>query len=810
MGKRGGGSQVTGYRYYFSILCGLARGPIDRLVEIKIGDIEAWPKIGSYPESSVEYVQQVFNPGAEVPPGGFADATGTAVVDNQRFAINQSNLFGGDKGEGGILGNALMLMGGAEQIVPDDVKTSIANGDVVGHNYNYDTAGVGHDQDQSGGTQQDVRYISDMRGVAALWYSGLVCANNPYPKTWKMRLQRAFAGWDKDGCWYPAKVRIPLQAGKVKAMNPAHILYQVLTDKTWGRGMDRSELDDASFAYAANRLWDEGFGLCLKWSRDQQIDAFIQTVIDHISAVMFVDRGTGLTILRLMRDDYDPATLPVFDYASGLLQVQSVETGSSQVMTNEIIVSYVDPYADRQRMTRVHNLASIQSQGAIVSEKTDYIGIADADLARRVALRDLRVKSTDLKKLKATFDRRAWKMQPGSVFKIVAPDKGIAQLIVRVATYEDGTATDGTIRMDLVQDVFGMPSTVFAEEPESTWRPPDSAQAAPTSRQYAYEATYYDMVRGLSPEQAAAVRPDEGGIIAVAGKPTANTLSALLAVRPEGGTTTTSGTGVFCPAGSLKTALGYYTATMQLTSGTDLGGVATGQTALIGDEIVVIRSMDLATGTFGIGRGAVDTIPQIHPAGTNIFFSDSTKSASTQPFAHGESVAIQVLPRTLNSILDPAAAPTSHVTIDGRHSKPYPPADLRINTRTALKVGAFLVSGDVVFTWKSRNKIIQADQVLSTEQDSVAPEAGTTYSIALYNGFDNTFLREHSGIDALTYTYNQAEHSSNGDPADVHFVISTVVNGVKSVAYTIAVAYLASGAGGYGKAYGFSYGVAQT
>ena len=41
----------------------------------------------------------------------------------------------------------------------------------------------------------------------------------------------------------------------VTAMNPAHIIYQCLTDTAWGMGYPTSALDDASFTAAANTLY---------------------------------------------------------------------------------------------------------------------------------------------------------------------------------------------------------------------------------------------------------------------------------------------------------------------------------------------------------------------------------------------------------------------------------------------------------------------------------------------------------------------------------------------------------------------------
>ncbi|WP_434967894.1 MobA/MobL family protein, partial [Pseudomonas aeruginosa] len=50
-----------------------------------------------------------------------------------------------------------------------------------------------------------------------------------------------------------------LEAGdQVKAMNPAHILFECQTNRDWGRGKDRGLLDQASYRKAADTLFAEG------------------------------------------------------------------------------------------------------------------------------------------------------------------------------------------------------------------------------------------------------------------------------------------------------------------------------------------------------------------------------------------------------------------------------------------------------------------------------------------------------------------------------------------------------------------------
>src|SRR5690606_40803528 len=82
-------------------------------------------------------------------------------------------------------------------------------------------------------------------------------------------------------------------SGAIKAANPAHIIWQLRTDRRYGRGLPSSRMNADSFAAAADALYDEGFGLCLRWTRQDTIANFEQIVLDHIGAVIDEDPSDG-------------------------------------------------------------------------------------------------------------------------------------------------------------------------------------------------------------------------------------------------------------------------------------------------------------------------------------------------------------------------------------------------------------------------------------------------------------------------------------------------------------------------------------
>lgn len=501
MGKKK--NPVTGYKYSFGIHMGLSRGPINELVEIRVGDKVAW--------------------------------TGS-MTDTGDIQINQPDLFGGDKREGGIVGKFKLLMGKPDQKAPSELVG------MLGH------------------------ALPGFRRMVTAFFDGTIASNSPYPKAWTFRLRRSTKGWENDAPWYPEKAMIELtgqpitttyyrpvrgdSGGRpyeeyyedvyepesvttwppIHAMNPAHMLYECLTNREWGRGLPPSALDITSFTQAADVLFEEKFGLCLRWTRRDNLESFVQTIIDHIGATIYADRQTALLKLKLIRKDYETASLPLYDTDSGILEIRENEVSALGPGINEVVVEYVDPVNNEKRTTNAQNLASLQaSRGVFNSTKKSYPGLPNVDLARRIAQRDLRANAVALRRFSITMDRTAWRIAPGDVIRIRDVVRGINDMVLRVGRVEDGTLTKGTISITAVQDVFGMPTASFTGN-----QPPNGVKPVtqPILKKHrAFEVPYFLLRGTLSSADFAYLGNDVGFLGTVVEKPTELSLGYNLHVK---------------------------------------------------------------------------------------------------------------------------------------------------------------------------------------------------------------------------------------------------------------------------------------
>jgi hypothetical protein len=333
---------------------------------------------------------------------------------------------------------------------------------------------------------------------------------------------------------------------EIMAMNPAHIIYEALTNREWGRGLDRSLLDTPSFENCATTLKAEEFGMCIRWARRDSIDAFIQEILDTIGATLFMDRSTALMTLRLIRKDYVVSSLKLWDVNNGILTISSSNVNTSSVIINEVIVKYREVVFNEERAVNVQNLASLQSGSFKTMTKT-YRGIPTADLARRVAQRDLRANAEGLRRFTLTMDRRGSDITPGHVMRIQDVSRNIPPTVVRVATVKSDGPGTGNITLAVVQDVFAFPDRSFIAEQPNAWSPPNFVPCI--GRHQVFEAPYFLLARTMTAADFAFVDNGSAYLVTVAEQAKLSNTGYDIAVRTNAPTPDdipTSGEAMYC------------------------------------------------------------------------------------------------------------------------------------------------------------------------------------------------------------------------------------------------------------------------
>jgi hypothetical protein len=537
--------------------------------------------------------------------------------------------------------------------------------------------------------------------------------------------------------------------------NPAHIIYECLTNSDWGLGLPDAMLDQTSFISAADTLYDEGFGLSMAWSNQGTIESFVNDILSHIDGTYGIDPATGKVFIKLIRGGYSvPSLFEVNEDNAVVTRFQRKALGETM---NEAVVTWTNPDSEKEETVVVHDLGNYAQQGSLVSNSSNYYGVRSRTLALRLAMRDLTRGAYPLASIEFEINRKGWGFKPGDVVKISYPEYGLVELPVRVGSVDYGRPGEMKVRVSAVEDVFEMPSTAYASSEGTAGITPEPAWPAPFSRYTIGSLPFYISAHEQGSEAALSLDVGEVYSCFVAGPDNQDTRS--FDIHSEGtdplGVTSYQFDSNLAVVGRavLLTALVAENATgpVSLTGFHGADPVAA-NLVVIGDlsnqgELALITS----TSPLTFQRGVLDTSPKKWPVGTPVWFvpvDQDLTSASTM--ASGSSANFKLLPITSLGTLTPDASPVVTAAFPARQHMPYRPANVKIN-------GSYwpeLVEGttDLVVTFNRRNRITEEPVVLAWTAGDTTPEAGTTYTIRLYRVDTNALLTENTGIAGSTST----------------------------------------------------------
>ena len=249
---------------------------------------------------------------------------------NKLEIINIPYLFGGDTSGGGVSGLIKYYLGALNQVFDPYLKAKMG----------------------------DVTLVPSFRGICSIFFYGgsndgfLIGSNSPYLPPIAVKVQ--------DLCHV-----LDDKSAMGNDVNPAHLIYECMTDPTFGKGEDPSRMDQASYLAAANQLRIEGLGLSILWDTQSTIEEFVNKILDQINAKHDIHPLTGLWTLKLLRQDYDVNNLFILDETnSELANYQSKLYGE---IPNIVTVEWTNPANEQVETVTAQNDASIAIQGAQIS-----------------------------------------------------------------------------------------------------------------------------------------------------------------------------------------------------------------------------------------------------------------------------------------------------------------------------------------------------------------------------------------------------------------------------------------------------------
>lgn len=552
--------------------------------------------------------------------------------------------------------------------------------------------------------------------------------------------------------------------------NPAHIIYECLTNRDWGMGSPATMIDTAAFEAAGVTLFNEGLGLSMLWLRQDTIENFVSEVADHIQATIFVNPRTGLITIKLIRGDYDPLTLRNINPDNAdLTNFQRKAWGE---IVNEVVVTWTNPETEQDETVVAQDLGAIAAQnGSIITDNRNYHGVRSAAVATQLAARDLRSAAAPMATCEVTLDRTAWDLLPGDVVKLTWPEYGFVNVAMRVGAVDYGKPGEPLIRANLIEDIFGLAVGEYVTPPGSEWGgvdappgPVDFSRIITVPAFFAINSLavtgdtstfdYPEVIAGVLASDADAYSYDLFG-------PT---------VRPDGSTVQErQSTNTVLGRGTTVGALTFASSTSGVTFAGLIGTVSPAQTVFvfIGGDAVGEGDMEIALitasagGVYTLARGLLDTVPREWAAGTVVWLLDASGVISDlDAKSDGETVTYRLLTRTFAGLLAYDDAPPLVSTLSGRPHYPNRPANVIAHGAQWSGAAAIIdararVNPWVTVSWANRNRLMEDSQVLLWTGATATPEVGQTSRIEVCT-LAGAVLTTHAGLTGTSFNVPDA------------------------------------------------------
>ena len=760
------------------------------------------------------------------------------VTANESIFVDERELFGGDESQGGVAGVVDFLMGDPDQILPAAVANKFAYNETpltptTAPGYRgatnimfrgagaggVDAAGVtGLGSDGSiaapdGATDFSLALFRAMVGDMALSVAGFLWGtNNPVLPPVSALGTRVPVGLD------PATAVIT-RGTEQEDINPAHMIFELMTNRQFGAGLSEAQIDRASFEAAAQTLFDEGFGVTFVWTREDSFESVIADIQAHINGVTYIEPDTGQFTLVLFRDDFVVEDLPVFGPEE--LTLTDFDRKARGEIVNSFTVSYTNSEnLEDETVTAVDEAGIAMQEGEEISGNANYHMVRNPDLAYELAERQLRVNAAPLAQGRAEGRRSLGILRPGSRFILQYPEYlGDETIVCRVIEVDFGKTQRPNIQVAWTEDIYALPRARTEPRMETRHIPP-VRDPTPLDAQAAISLPYF--LATLVPDLQLEDQDFPDTIVGLFGDQDdrTDTLGYLVfadAVDPSGTPGMESlGQVPLADRVTLSQTLPQEAFSDLVMTIPDATPVTTGDLILLGrddlDETTTELALVLAapvtdpvsrTQTVSVARGVLDTTPQDHPAGEQVWLlTQAYNSYDIQPRTAGVEVEYGLPTLTSRGLLSPEEVTAFRYTPEPRPYLPSRPANVTVGGTVQFGTRTYDPDPLVVpVSWSTRNRLAEDAVIRRWDEAPIVPEPGQTTRIDILSATGD-ILTTHSGLTGDSF---DVPIGSFGPSAFHRVRVSSELNGNRSFqAHEILVHFRSRS--GYGVGTGFEYG----
>lgn len=591
-------------------------------------------------------------------------------------------------------------------------------------------------------------------------------------------------------------------------MNPIHMFYFLVTS-TETNALKNTDKIGASCDAAAQVLFDEDFGLSFHLDGTRTIAEVKQMIERHIDGFFFLDTQTGKYECKLIRDDYDPETLFIFNEDNVAEWSDDINRELDNILPNRLVLKYSSQTNKDTKSVTVINGDRLSSvSGEFFTENEQYIGIYDKTLATKVAERDLRARSSIRWQGSITVPYVPINLNVGSVVKI-QNSKFKMNIIARILKIKRNVGKERNTIIEFIEDIFSL-NDVSSIIVENTLTTP-SVSIQDLNGANSIEAPYYLGYLELGSEEINSNLSNDndlGVAVSIGGKPAPFHIGFSISLN-EGSGWITQEDFPITPHILISNALTKDPDDNILTTSSinSFGSVNLDDLILVNDEFMAIQSVISNGSNFDIlvKRGSLDTVPTSHPVNSFGMGIEASARYEKKFRVAGEMISHKLRSRTTSGVQKLNETPVIDLTFASRAIRPLPPGRLEIDS--SYQEYQTIVNSSITLTWKHRNRLTQTtDSPEGYLDDNISPEAGTTYRIDL-EAFDSGqnslgIFDSLNGITTNSQIWSDWSNIPDGT-TEVKFIVTSIRDGYDSFTSANITAIIANG---FGSGFGYNFG----
>ena len=236
--------------------------------------------------------------------------------------------------------------------------------------------------------------------------------------------------------------------------NPAAVVYEALTNKYWGKGVDPAIIDKSSFVSASDYFASKSIGVSYVLEEKMSVADFLEMVQKHTDLIIQYQDGKIFCYITTRQDTYYSNIISI--NPEDIVDF-SVERDSWAATYNEVRGVFRD--SEKELKTSVVHLTeagNVSLTGNVRSYEEDYEMFIRRNLVSERLERLMREVSTPKTRLRLELNRHEMRLLPSDLISIEWEDwfNGKVKLYAKVVSVNSNDSDSSVISVSAEEDIY--------------------------------------------------------------------------------------------------------------------------------------------------------------------------------------------------------------------------------------------------------------------------------------------------------------------------------------------------------------------